>query len=132
MSRRRSSGRTTPSSSRTSRSRSRSSRRGHLEEMSTMLHDTYEAATAKGSAKHYGSLAPPIRDVYEYEDDPRTRRTSDEKKHVKRNLKRKKKLWEEFLEQYPETLRDDPSLSKEEELQRRQQLYMAEIQRKKQ
>lgn len=127
MSRRRSSIRTSSSSyrpdrSRSARSGSRNVRRPNLEEMTTMLFDSYETAAARADVRHY---QPPVRDIYAYEHDPDRPRPGAQVTRMKSKLKRNAKLWKEFLELHPDTLRDDPNLSRDEERARRLTLMMS-------
>lgn len=126
--------RTSPSSSRDARSRSsrsrshspRRARRPKLEEMGRMLGDAYEKAAASDKVKqvkHFESLEPPTREIFLYKPDPT--KTKRQVYLIQRYLRRKKKEWEKFLELYPDTLRDDPNLSRADEQERRLHLIKA-------
>lgn len=128
MSGRRSTGRSRSSSSRprAARSRSRSSHRTNLEEMRTMLRDTYKTAAARPGRQHYKS--PPIRDVFIYEDDPDS---TVPVANRKRNLRRLRRDWNKFLESNPDTVQDDANLTEIEELRRRSNLLKADANKRK-
>lgn len=119
------------SSSRSDRSRSRSARRRNLEDMKTMLYDAYTSAAANDNVSHYappvGSYEPPVRhetppprNVFRYVHD--STRKGKQAYQLRRSLIKQEKQWKEFLELYPYTRRDDPSLSREEERRRRLQV----------